>query len=134
MAAGTNLINLSAKRLGAEHMKEGDFRHTSRTPAPASTGSDSSSSPTNTCAPVRAPDAGEWKRGERCRTAEERAAKEAYFYARKLTLQRAKRASSPRIDYMPSPEVWRAIQGRRREGRSLSAIVDELVVKGTAPP
>ena len=42
-------------------------------------------------------------------------------------LQRAKRASSPRIDYMPSPEVWRAIERRRRAGATLSAIVDEMV-------
>jgi hypothetical protein len=86
---------------------------------------------TNTHAPERAPEEREWKRGERCKTPEERAAKKAYFYARKLALQRARRATSPRIDYMPSPDVWGAIEKRRTEGRTLSAIVDELIVSGS---
>ena len=97
--------------------------------AHASTGGDDSDSlQTNTHAPERAPEEREWKRGERCKTPEERAAKKAYFYARKLALQRARRASSPRIDYMPSPEVWRAVERRRGDGRALSAIVDEMVL------
>jgi hypothetical protein len=82
-----------------------------------------------THAPGRAPELREWKRGERCRNAEERAAKKAYFYARKLALQRARRASGPRIDYMPSPAAWAAIEGHRREGVTLSAVVDELIVE-----
>jgi hypothetical protein len=48
--------------------------------------------------------------------------------ARKLALQRARRAASPRIDYMPSPKVWRAIEKRRRDGATLSAIVDEMIL------
>ena len=100
--------------------------------APASTGGDDSESlQTNTHAPERAPEGREWKRGERCKTPEERAAKKAYFYARKLALQRARRAASPRIDYMPSPEVWRAIEGRKRSGATLSAIVDEMILWGS---
>jgi hypothetical protein len=87
---------------------------------------------TNTHAPERAPEEREWKRGERCKTPEERAAKKTYFYARKLALQRARRAASPRIDYMPSPEVWRAIEERRSDGRTLSAIVDELILCSSA--
>jgi hypothetical protein len=83
---------------------------------------------TNTHAPERAPEEREWKRGERCKTPEERAAKKAYFYARKLALQRARRALSPRIDYTPSPEVWRAIERHRGDGRTLSAIVDGLIL------
>jgi len=99
--------------------------------AHASTGGDAPDSlQTTTRAPERAPEGREWKRGERCKTPEERAAKKAYFYARKLALQRARRASSPRIDYMPSPEVWRAIEKLRRGGRTLSAIVDEMVLAG----
>ena len=99
--------------------------------APASTGGDDSDSlQTNTHAPERAPEGREWKRGERCKTPEERAAKKAYFYARKLALQRARRAASPRIDYIPSPEVWRAIERRRRDVRTLSATVDEMVLAG----
>jgi hypothetical protein len=86
---------------------------------------------TNTHAPERAPEEREWKRGERCKTPEERAAKKAYFYARKLALQRARRAVSPRIDYTPSPEVWRAIETLRRDGTTLSAIVDEMVLGGS---
>jgi hypothetical protein len=86
---------------------------------------------TNTHTPERAPEGREWKRGERCKTPEERAAKKAYFYARKLALQRARRASSPRIDYLPSPEVWRAIERLRRDGTTLSAAVDELIVSGS---
>jgi hypothetical protein len=86
---------------------------------------------TTTHAPERAPEGREWKRGERCKTPEERAAKKAYFYARKLALQRARRAASPRIDYMPSPEVWRAIERRKRSGATLSAIVDEMVLRGS---
>jgi hypothetical protein len=100
--------------------------------APASTGGDDSDSfQTNTHTPERAPEGREWKRGERCKTPEERAAKKAYFYARKLALQRARRAASPRIDYMPSPEVWRAIERLRRDGTTLSAAVDELIVSGS---
>ena len=99
--------------------------------APVSTGGDDADClQTNTHAPERAPEGREWKRGERCKTPEERAAKKAYFYARKLALQRARRAASPRIDYMPSPEVWRAIEKRRRDGATLSAIVDEMVLAG----
>jgi len=86
---------------------------------------------TNTHAPERAPEEREWKRGERCKTPEERAAKKAYFYARKLALQRARRAASPRIDYMPSLQAWKAIEMRTEDGRTLSAIVDELIVSGS---
>lgn len=108
--------------------------HNHRACAPASTGGDDSEPlQTNTHAPERAPEEREWKRGERCKTPEERAAKKAYFYARKLALQRARRASNPRVDYLPSPEVWRAIERRRREGATLSAIVDELIVSRSEP-
>jgi hypothetical protein len=103
----------------------------SRLCAPASTGGDDPDSfQTNTHTPEQAPEGREWKRGERCKNAEERAAKKTYFYARKLALQRARRAASPRIDYMPSPEVWRAIKNRRSDGVTLSAIVDELIQAG----
>jgi hypothetical protein len=86
---------------------------------------------TNTHAPERAPEEKEWRRGERCKTPEESAAKKAYFYARKLALQRARRAASPRIDYMPSQQAWKAIEMRTEDGRTLSAIVDELIVSGS---
>jgi len=113
-----------------EELREDTSPQQSRVCAHASTGGDDSDSlQTNTHAPERAPEGREWKRGERCKTPEERAAKKAYFYARKLALQRARRASNPRIDYMPSPEVWRAIEKRKREGRTLSATVDEMVLK-----
>jgi len=111
-------------------MSERKFRDASRTPAPASTGSQPSSFSTSTHAPERAPEAREWKRGERCRTAEERAAKKAYFYARKLTLQRARRAASPRVDYTPSAEVWEAVNARRESGATLSEILNALVLLG----
>ena len=87
---------------------------------------------TNTHAPERAPEGREWKRGERCKTPEERAAKKAYFYARKLALQRARRAASPRIDYMPSPEAWKAVQGRRRGGATYSEAIDRLILRPKA--
>ena len=51
--------------------------------------------------------------------------------ARKLALQRARRAASPRIDYMPSQQAWKAIEMRTEDGRTLSAIVDELIVSGS---
>jgi len=99
--------------------------------APVSTGGDDADClQTNTHAPERAPEGREWKRGERCKTPEERAAKKAYFYARKLALQRARRASSPRIDYMPSQQAWQAIKTRRSDGVTLSTIVDELIQAG----
>ena len=111
-------------------MEQPAFRN-HRACAPASTGGDDSEPlRTNTHAPERAPEEREWKRGERCKTPEERADKKAYFYARKLALQRARRAASPRIDYVPSPEVWRAIERRRRDVRTLSATVDEMVLAG----
>jgi hypothetical protein len=82
--------------------------HNHRACAPASTGGDDSESlQTNTHAPERAPEGREWKRGERCKTPEERAAKKAYFYARKLALQRARRAASPRIEHHPLKECLR---------------------------
>jgi len=112
-------------------LREDNRPQPSRLCAPASTGGDDPDSlRTTTHAPEGAPEEREWKRGERCRTPEERAAKKAYFYARKLALQRARRASSPRIDYTPSPKVWRAIERRRRDGRTLSTIVDEMVLAG----
>jgi len=115
--------------------------HNHRACAPASTGGDDPDSlRTTTHAPERAPDAREWKRGERCRTAEDRAAKKAYFYARKLTLQRARRAASPRVDYTPSAEVWEAVNARaevweavnarRESGATLSEILNALVSLG----
>ena len=85
---------------------------------------------TNTHAPERAPEEREWKRGERCKTPEERDTKKAYFYARKLALQRARRASSPRIDYMPSQQAWHAIKKLRSDGVTLSTIVDKLIQAG----
>ena len=105
--------------------------HNNHACAHASTGGDDSDSlQTTTHAPERAPEGREWKRGERCKTPEERAAKKAYFHARKLALQRARRASSPRIDYMPSQQAWHAIKKLRSDGVTLSTIVDKLIQAG----
>jgi hypothetical protein len=98
--------------------------------AHASTGGDASDSfQTNTHAPERAPEEREWKRGERCKTPEERAAKKAYFYARKLALQRARRASNPRIDYKPSVGSYGLIKALVCRGLSHSAAIDRLLSK-----
>jgi hypothetical protein len=114
-------------------MSERKFRDASRMPAHASTGSQPSSFSTSTHAPERAPEAREWKRGERCKTAEERAAKKAYFYARKLILQRAKRALRRRIDYMPSPQAFETIESIKWAGASYSDVIDLLLLEAEKP-
>ena len=99
-----------------------------RPPAPASTGEGvSETSPTNTHAPGRAPEGRVWSRGERCRSDEERAAKKAYFKTRKLELQRARRTSNPRIDYMPSQVAYERIKTLVEGGLTLSAAIDSLL-------
>ena len=108
-------------------MKERTFpSHRARTPASTGEGV-SGTSPTNTHAPERAPEERVWSRGERCRTPEERQQKKAYFKTRKLELQRARRTSNPRIDYMPSQVAYERIRDLVEGGLTLSAAIDSLL-------
>lgn len=102
--------------------------HNHRACAPASTGGDDPDSlRTTTHAPEGAPEEREWKRGERCRSPEERAAKKAYFKARKLELQRTKRASNPRIDYQPSEAAYERLQSLVARGMTYSSAINYLL-------
>ena len=109
-------------------MSDDNFSEPSLTHAPASTGEGvSENSRISTPAPERAPEGRDWSRGERCRSDEERAAKKAYFKTRKLELQRARRTSNPRIDYMPSQVAYERIKTLVEGGLTLSAAIDRLL-------
>lgn len=69
-----------------------------------------------------------WQPGKPVLTDEDWREWQAWRKARKLELQRQRRAGLPRIDYYPSKEALAAIERQARWNTPVSTLIDELIL------